>query len=381
MKQTTKQYDKTVLRITSFETKKGITEYHVIVSLTDKMDDYPTQLKHLMEAYRRCAAELPGNPIAVFRRYFMSDVTNQTELLMEEERVNAYCGLSVVQQAPMNGTKIALWAWLQTGVQTEVMQGGVFEARHGGYRQLFSAGLCNRAASSEYQTRLIFRDYIMQLTTAGYSLAENCIRTWLFVQNVDVNYRGVVKARKEVFATQGLTEDTHYIASTGIEGRYQDANVYVTMDAYAVKGIDPRQIRYLYAPEHLNRTFEYGVTFERGVAVTYGDRRHVFISGTASIDRYGEIVYPGDVIRQAQRMMENITALLQEADADCSDIMQAVVYLRDTGDYARVEEFMSANYPNLPHLIVLAPVCRSGWLIEMECMATIPADEPEYPAL
>ena len=221
----------------------------------------------------------------------------------------------------------------------------------------------------------------MQLTGAGCSLAENCVRTWLFVQNVDVNYRGVVKARKEVFATQGLTEDTHYIASTGIEGRYQDANVYVTMDAYAVKGIAPAQIRYLYAPEHLNRTFEYGVTFERGTAVTYGDRRHVFISGTASIDRYGEIVYPGDVIRQAERMMENITALLREADADCSDIMQAVVYLRDTGDYARVEQFMSANYPDLPHLIVLAPVCRSGWLIEMECMATVPADAPEYPAL
>ncbi len=381
MKLETKQYDKAVLKITSFETKKGITEYHVIVSLTDRMDDYPTQLKHLMEAYRRCAAELPGNPTAVFRRYFMSDVTNQTDLLMEEERVGAYCALSVVQQAPMNGTKIALWAWLQTGVQTEVLQGGVFEASHGGYRQLFSAGLCNRAASSEYQTRLIFRDYIMQLTGAGCSLAENCIRTWLFVQNVDVNYPGVVKARKEVFATQGLTEDTHYIASTGIEGRYQDANVYVTMDAYAVKGIDPAQIRYLYAPEHLNRTFEYGVTFERGAAVTYGDRRHVFISGTASIDRYGEIVYPGDVIRQAERMMENITALLREADADCSDIMEAVVYLRDTGDYARVEQFMSANYPDLPHLIVLAPVCRSGWLIEMECMATVPADAPEYPAL
>lgn len=381
MKLETKQYNKAVLRITSFETKKGITEYHVIVSLTDGMDDYPTQLKHLTEAYRRCAAELPGNPTAVFRRYFMSDVTNQTDLLMEEERVGAYCALSVVQQAPMNGTKIALWAWLQTGVQTEVHQGGVFEASHGGYHQLFSAGLCNRAASSEYQTRLIFRDYIMQLTGVDCSLAENCIRTWLFVQNVDVNYQGVVKARKEVFATQGLTENTHYIASTGIEGRYQDANVYVTMDAYAVKGIDPTQIRYLYAPEHLNRTFEYGVTFERGVAVTYGDRRHVFISGTASIDRYGEIVYPGDVIRQTERMMENITALLREADADCSDIMQAVVYLRDMGDYARVEQFMNANYPDLPHLIVLAPVCRSGWLIEMECMAVVAADVPEYPAL
>ncbi len=381
MKLTTKQYDKTSAQITSFETKKGITEYHVILTQTDCMDDYPTQLKSLTDAYARCVEELPGNPTAVFRRYFLSDVTNQTDLLMEHEHDDAFCALSIVQQAPMNGTKIALWAWLQTGVQTQVLTGNVFEARHGNYRQLFSAGLCNRAANAEYQTRLIFRDYIMQLTEAGCTLAANCIRTWLFVQNVDVNYAGVVKARRDVFATQNLTENTHYIASTGIEGRYQDANVYVTMDAYAVSGIDKKQIRYLYAPEHLNRTFEYGVTFERGVALSYGDRRHVFISGTASIDRYGEIVNPGDVIKQADRMMENITALLSEADAKPGDIMQAIVYIRDTGDYARVKQFMETNHPDLPYLIVRAPVCRAGWLIEMECMAVVAANEPEFAAL
>ena len=135
----------------------------------------------------------------------------------------------------------------------------------------------------------------------------------IFVQNVDVNYPGVVKARKEVFATQNLTEETHFIASTGIEGRYFDPMVFVTMDTYAVSGIRPEQIRYLYAPEHLNRTYEYGVTFERGTAVTYGDRRHIFISGTASIDRYGEIVHAGDVMKQASRMIENIEALLKRS--------------------------------------------------------------------
>lgn len=40
----------------------------------------------------------------------------------------------------------------------------------------------------------------------GCKLADNCIRTWFFVQNVDVNYAGVVKARNEVFVTQNLTE-------------------------------------------------------------------------------------------------------------------------------------------------------------------------------
>ena len=121
---------------------------------------------------------------------------------MERERLSPYCALSIVQQAPMNGTKIALWAWLQTGVQTQVLPNGLFEARHGAYGQLLGANQCNRAANSEYQTRLIFRDYILQLTEANCTLASNCLRTWIFVQNVDVNYPGLVKARKEVFATQ-----------------------------------------------------------------------------------------------------------------------------------------------------------------------------------
>ena len=376
-----KQYNKTEVQITSFETKKGITEYHLLFQQTDCLEDYPTQLQNLLQAYTQCVEELPGNPTAVFRRYFLSDVTNQTASLMEQDRSNPYCALSIVQQAPMNGTKIALWAWLQTGIQTQVLPSNLFEARHGSYRQLFGANLCNRAANSEYQTRLIFRDYIMQLTAANCTLANNCIRTWIFVQNVDVNYPGVVKARKDVFATQNLTENTHFIASTGIEGRYQDTNVFVTMDTYAVSGIGQEQIQYLYAPDHLSRTYEYGVTFERGTAITYGDRRHVFVSGTASIDRYGEIVHPGDVIKQSERMIENITALLNEAGADLNDIMQAIVYIRDTGDFARIEQYMKANHPNMPYLIVRAPVCRSGWLVEIECLAVVAVDEPEYPPL
>ena len=60
----------------------------------------------------------------------------------------------------------------------------------------------------------------MQLATEGCKLSENCIRTWIYVQNVDTNYAGVVKARNEVFVTQNLTEKTHYIASTGIGGRH-----------------------------------------------------------------------------------------------------------------------------------------------------------------
>ena len=209
----------------------------------------------------------------------------------------------------------------------------------------------------------------MQLTQEGCTLANNCIRTWLFVNDVDLNYGGVVRARNQVFFTQGLTNNTHFIASTGIGGRQADPNVLTQMDNYAIAGIQPQQIRYLYAPTHLNRTSDYGVSFERGTCVDYGDRSHVFISGTASINNKGEVVFAKDIVKQTQRMWENVEALLKEAECTFNDIAQIIVYLRDPSDYNVVSKLFRQKFPEKPYIIVLAPVCRPNWLIEMECMA------------
>lgn len=375
-----KYEDKAVeAQIASFTGNGGITEYQVFLQVADPMLPFEQQLQHIQQAYVSVVKEeLADDAVAVFRRYFLSDAANQADLVMAWECENAFCALSVVQQAPLNGTKIAIWTWFQTGVSVETEKNGMLKATHNGYTQYWTGGAFNRASNSEYQTRLLLNDYVMQLTEEGCKLATDCIRTWFFVQNVDVNYAGVVKARKEVFITQDLTEKTHYIASTGIGGRNADPAVLVTMDTYAVKGLKPEQIQFLYAPTHLNPTYEYGVTFERGTAVHYADRTQVFISGTASIDNKGNILYPGDICQQAARMLKNISALLTEAGATTEDIQQAIVYLRDTADYQVVEHFLAENYPGLPHIIVHAPVCRPGWLIEMECMAVVPSENTAF---
>ena len=205
--------------------------------------------------------------------------------------------------------------------------------QHGAYTHLWGATDISHAPTSEAQTSLLLKDYTMQLMSNGGRLADNCIRTWFFVQNVDVNYAGVVKARNEEFYTQDLTSKTHFISSTGINGRNADPNVLVQLDTYAVLGLDPKeQIHFLYAPTHLNPTYEYGVSFERGTRVDYGDRRQVFISGTASIDNKGNVVYPGNIRKQTERMWENVEALLTEAECGFEDVGQMSVYLRDTAD-------------------------------------------------
>ena len=268
-----------------------------------------------------------------------------------------------------------------TEVNTRLTDGGLYEVAHGAYRHLWNGSAHNLAANSEYQTRLLFNEYIMQLAQEGCKLSDNCIRTWLFVSEIDLNYGGVVRARNQVFFTQGLTHDTHFIASTGIGGRAQDPCVLTQMDNYAIAGISQEQIHFLYAPTHLNRTSDYGVSFERGTYVDYGDRRHVFISGTASINNKGQIVHPKNVEQQTRRLWDNVEALLQEAECSYDEVAHMIVYLRDTADYLTVKRLFDERFPDKPTVIVLAPVCRAGWLVEMECMAIKDISNTSFPSL
>lgn len=373
-----KQTEKTLTEIFKYNVENGVSEYHVMIHARCPGDTYEQQLNAVVSAYFALLEGELHDAVAVFKRYFLSDAANQSDMLLALTTESSDCALSIVEQPPLNGTKIALWAYLQSGVQTRVLHNGLFEVKHGAYRHLWSGSAFNRAANSEYQTRLLLNDYVMQLMEQGCKLADNCIRTWFFVQNVDVNYAGVVKARNEVFITQNLTEKTHYIASTGIGGRHADPKVLVQMDTYAVAGLQPGQINFLYAPTHLNPTYEYGVSFERGTYVDYGDRRHVFISGTASINNKGEIMYPGDIRKQTERMWENVGALLKEAECTFEDLGQMIVYLRDMADYTVVKAMYDKRFPDTPKVFVQASVCRPGWLIEMECMGVKTLDNKAY---
>ena len=366
----TKKYENALVEISKFEVENGVAEFHVMVHALCPEQTFQEQLDAVLNAYYSLLdAELAGAS-SVLKRYFLSDAANQYECLLASVPEAPACACSVVEQAPLNGTKVALWAYLQTEIGAGVFSHGLYKVTHGAYTHLWGGAAVSHAPTSAEQTSLLLKDYVMQLMANDAKLAHNCVRTWFFVQNVDVNYAGVVKARNEEFFTQNLTSKTHFISSTGINGRNADLSVLVQLDTYAVTGIRAEQMQYLYAPTHLNPTYEYGVSFERGTRMDYGDRRQVFISGTASIDNKGNVLHVGDIRKQTERMWENVEALLNEAECSFDDVGQMIVYLRDTADYTVVNRMFEERFPGVPKVIVHAPVCRPGWLIEMECMAT-----------
>lgn len=370
--------DNALAEVFSFTSDGEVTEYHVMIHAKADGRTFQQQLDAVLDSYEQLkTTELQG-ATAVLKRYFLSDVANQADDVLLADTSD--CAKSIIGQAPLDGSKIGLWVYLMTNVSSQQLPSGLYEVAHGDFRHLWNASAHNTAQNSEYQTRLLFNEYVMQLVQEGCTLADNCIRTWLFVNDVDVNYAGVVAARNKVFFTQGLTEDTHYIASTGIGGRACNPQVMTQMDNYAIAGIKKEQVHYLYAPTHLNRTSDYGVSFERGTYIDYADRRHVIISGTASINNKGQIEHPKDIVKQTHRMWDNVEALLKEAGSSYEDVGVMIVYLRDVADYSIVSRMYDERFPNHPRIIVHAPVCRAGWLIEMECMAVKKQHAADMPA-
>ena len=348
-------------QITRFPAHPGsITEYHATMQLQDGSLSFEEQLQAILESY---SIATEGKNV-LLRRFFLSDPASQAGRLEAALRGLPAAATSVIGQPPLNGTKIAAWVYAVEGGE---VKDGFFS--HNGYEHVWTGGMTSGKAGSEAQMAEIFEAYDASLAEKSMDVADNCVRTWIFVSDVDNNYGGVVKGRKDYFNTIGLTPETHFIASTGIAGFNADPQQLVRMDAYAVRGLKDGQIQYLHAYDHLSPTAIYGVTFERGTAVTYGDRKHVFISGTASIDKEGKVLHVDDPEKQAERMLENVDALLKEAGAGFGDIAYSLVYLRNAANYPRVRAILQRDCPNLDPIYVLAPVCRPTWLVEMECMA------------
>ena len=368
------------------------THEHFLVVLPPASGTWAEQLRAVEARYAEAldAAGLTPHS-AVFRRVFVSDVLNQAADVQRSELAqdvgDSPVAVSIIQQQPLPGAKIALFAYHLAGpaplAKRRLSRHHVL-VESDGLRHLWSTRLCagarNAAASSETQTQQVFEELSQALAGQGGTLRDHCLRTWIYLKDVDVFYDGMVEARTELFTRHGLTDQTHYIASTGIEGACAHQYDVVAMDAYSVLGLAPEQVSYLNDFGKMCPTRDYQVTFERGTRVAYADRAHFFISGTASIDREGRVVHRNDVVAQLGRALENVQALLRAGGADLSDMMYLLVYLRDPSDYQAVRAYLDDRLPDLPAVVLHGAVCRPEWLIEVEGVAVADLPHPALPS-
>lgn len=72
----------------------------------------------------------------------------------------------------------------------------------------------------------------------------------------------------------------------------------------------------------------------------------LFVSGQIPLDpKTGELV-SGDVQKAAERSLENIGAILKEAGTSFDNVVKTTVFVKDIGDFAKVNEVYARYFKN-----------------------------------
>ncbi len=131
---------------------------------------------------------------------------------------------------------------------------------------------------------------------------------------------------------------------------------------------NPRQVSaFLYPDRYGPRS----PTFSRAALVHPPGQEILFVSGTASIVGH-ETVHPGDVRAQTAESLDNIAAVLAEASsksrsgAFALDDLGYRAYVRHAADLDAVREVVTQRLGDAAVSYVLADVCRSDLLVEIE---------------
>jgi 2-iminobutanoate/2-iminopropanoate deaminase len=106
-------------------------------------------------------------------------------------------------------------------------------------------------------------------------------------------------------------------------------------------------------------------------AIAVVPRELIFCSGQIPLDPVTGNVVEGDVVVQTERVLDNITALLAAAGCSLQDIVKATVFLKNMGDFPRVNETYAKRFTHEPPARSTVEVARlpRDVLVEIEVIA------------
>jgi len=350
----TSDYFNVEANVSRFAISEKPTVYHVAFKVTRKNMSFDEQLNHIQGALKEFNSTRIPQAKPVFVRYFLSDATNQLNLLQRTLN-NTPCAVSIVEQPPLNGTKISLLCVFQTEVEIESST-DAFIAKHNGYSHIWNTCLRSSHGSAEEQTENLIGDYRELLRKHNITIADNCIRTWFFIQNIAAIGNAVSKSCKSTYDKIGVSRP---ITSLVIEGNHSDAKYVASLDAYALKGLKPEQIT----------NYNSEAADVKGTIIQYGDRRHVIAGGV--MDAKLDASSACDVCKQADYVLDNMSALLTKAGAALSDLASVIIYLRDYSDYTSIKAWAAYRLPDVPKIFVQAASDSKDSLITIETEAFV----------
>lgn len=109
--------------------------------------------------------------------------------------------------------------------------------------------------------------------------------------------------------------------------------------------------------------------YSQAVQVEAG--KMTFLSGQIPLDPKSMEMVPGDVVAQAERVMENLKAVLAAGGLDFSHVVRCTIFLTDLGDFARVNEVYGRYFTGAPpaRATVQVAALPRGAKVEIDAIA------------
>jgi len=227
-------------------------------------------------------------------------------------------------------------------------------------------------APRDAQAAALWRALKTHLVNAGLD-TSHLMRTWFYNDRILDWYAGFNRVRNAFFTGNNIF-GALVPASTGI-GASNAAGAALTMDALAIAPKNSAApLRVAAVPSPLQcPAYDYKSAFSR--AVEYTDpaaaRRHLTISGTASIEPGGHTAHIGDVDAQIDLTLRVVAAILESRNMTWADTARAILYFPKLEWMPRWHARRAAlGLPNIPAIFAHTDICRDDLLFEIELDAT-----------
>ncbi|MDR0749141.1 MAG: endoribonuclease L-PSP [Tannerellaceae bacterium] len=334
--------------------------------------------------------QIPGNESILRLAFFGTPATNEEYIARRTilwDKVRNHYGdnepnLSYVSQPPLNAPLILeVHSFIpdpgDTITYKKWQEYPYVILENADVRILFAGGFQSDVVnkSIEQQSGDVFAKIDELIKRENFPISS-IIRQWNYIEKItcfqeeNQNYQSFNNARGNFYAKTTWTNG--YPAATGIGANLGgmlidlDAVAFKSPRAYATPIDNKLQVAaHAYSEKVLEKAQKQQTApkFERAKSMTFGNRRLVYISGTAAI-RGEESLKGVGLERQLHITMENIAQLTGNAKP-----VMLRVYLKDKEDYRLSERLMSEYNLSIPISYMCADICRDELLIEIEGIA------------
>jgi len=98
-----------------------------------------------------------------------------------------------------------------------------------------------------------------------------------------------------------------------------------------------------------------------------------FLSGQIPLDPATAKIVDGDIGTQTERVLENLKAVLEACGTSLTRVVKTTVYLKDMGEFAKMNEVYARHFPRNPPARATVEVARlpRDVRVEIDCIATV----------